>query len=191
MSYLIPTEDLSLAQQEQRRRDAVVLGAQALVGKSVVGAASMVDDRAAEYAIDFIQQTTTAALALGLAGWLTMPLAAVGTRYSVFATNAPLAVNPIVPINQVWVFYGVAINTPGRVVSNMLFTKGTAGNRYRFFDLEPLYSKMTTDGYFTQPVVYVPSDVVGCTVMCRVPTNLAAEVVLKTLVLEPKGQNVT
>ena len=184
MSYLIQGPSLSYAVQEQMRRDAVVSGRKALFDKKIVTASDpdLVVDRDADYVADFVPPATAA----GLGGWLTMPLAAAGANYSVFANNVPAALVPQVANNTVVVFYGVHILTPGDPVSLLTFATGRNGNITKaYFDLEKLYSNTETWGYFTKPVVYYPQEFITCTVRARAATGVGCRVMLDTLIFEP------
>ena len=116
-----------------------------------------------------------------------MPMAVAATNYSLFADNVPAALTPQVPNNQVWVFYGVHVNTiaPPSPVTQLFFNIGTSAIRKAAFDLEKLYDQLTQNGYFTEPVVYGPQDIVTVTIRSRIATGAGAQVVLDTLVLEP------
>lgn len=190
MSYLIQTDEISLANQERLRQQAVIAGKERALAMKVatVGSPdrySTLVDRDADYVTDFIPAATSA----GIAGWLSMPLVAVAALYSVFADNAPAAVTPAVPNNQVWVFYKVSIlATPGVVVdpvSMLFFRTGAAANMKAQFDLESLYAKLSADGYFTRPVVYDPQEICTCQVEARIATAAACRVKLGALVIEP------
>lgn len=185
MSYLVPTEEISLANQERLRNGAEYAGKQTLLNKSQVPIADAVA-RDADYVIDFITPAAPAAVA-GLAGWLSAPFAAAATPYSLFATNVPAALATItVPHNQVWVFYKVNIITLNDPATMLFFTIGSSANRKAQFDLECLYTKLCTDGYFSQPVVYAKQDVVGITARSRLALGAAvgARIRLGCLIIE-------
>jgi hypothetical protein len=182
VGYILQTDEVSLANQEKYRGDAIKAGYERALALSIAtpGAAnpnepyngrySNLKARAFDYPNDFIVPTAGAAAALGLAGWLTMPLVAVGVAYSIFATVAAVAVVPQVPNNQVWVFYKYcipyAINWP---VTYLLFASGNAGQyRKDEFDLEPAYAKLSTDGFFNEPVIYDKTEFCTATVRARV-----------------------
>lgn len=186
MSILIPTERISLATQKAYREAAIKAGQAAMVKKAVVNSTGSVVARDPDYSVDFVPVAT----AVGLTGWLTMPLAAVGTNYSIFANNVPAALTPQVPNNAVWVFYGIHILTLNDPISKLFFFIGQAQNRKAQFDCEKLYTCLTTEGLFDTPVVYYPQDFVGASVQARVATGVACRVVLDTIVFEPLQNSV-
>ena len=188
MSYIIPVGETALAAQAHMREVAEKKGLEALVNHAVIHKAEDGAARDADYPVDFIPAATRA----GLAGWLSMPFAVVAALYSVFADNVPAAQTPIVLNNQVWVFYGAsiidAINPDAG--GELFFGIGTANNRKAQFDLEKLYSKLETDGYFSEPVVYAPQDIVTVQVRARLATGVGWRLQLKTLICEPLQQSV-
>lgn len=184
MSYLIPIKNLSLAEQERRRMQAVMSGRQAMVDHRIVTGgdpAKVVVDRDADYPFDFVPAATRA----GLSGWLTQPLLAAATNYSLFADNTGAALTPQVPNNNVWVFYGVHVLTLNDPITQLFFATGVSAIRKAAFDLEKLYDQETCDGYFTQPVVYGPQEIVTVQVRSRIATGVGCRVVLDTLIFEP------
>jgi len=192
MSYLIQTDEISLASQERLRQLAVTKGKDRALAMNIATPGSpdrysTLVERDADYGVDFIAPTAGAALAAGLAGWLTVALAAVGTFYNIFADNTGAAVVPQVPNNQVVVFYKVAVLTIAGPdpVAMLRFATGAAANRKAQFDLECLYSKVSADGYFTQPVVYDPMEIMTVTVEARVATAAQCRVRIGALIIEP------
>lgn len=185
MSYLIQTDEISLANQERLRQQAVRAGKARGLALKIATSDDALIERDADYVTDFVPVATSA----GIAGWLSMPLVAVAALYSVFADNVPAALTPAVPNNQVWVFYKVSIlATPGIVVdpvSMLFFRTGVGANLKAQFDLEALYAKLSTDGYFTKPVVYDPQEVCTCQVEARIATAAACRVRLGALIIEP------
>ena len=191
MSYLIPIASMSLAEQERRRRDAVIAGQQALIDAAVVkdmpGRKNIVD-RDPDYGPDFIPVLVRpAAVGFPMSGWMTEPLLLPNGIYNIFAGNNGVAVVPQVPNNQVWVFYGVHVLTlvPAGPVTQLYFAIGTSAIRKAAFDLQKMYDKLETSAYFTQPVVYTPQDIATITVKARIATGVGCEVVLDTIIFEP------
>jgi hypothetical protein len=180
MGYIVQTDEVSLAEQAKYRNEAIVGGFEQSLALSYARPGpgpkgdyrsnryQSLKARAFDYVNDFIVATVPPAAA-GSAGWLTMPLLAAGTPYSIFA-NGGVAFNPVVPATQVWVFYKYcipyAVNFP---VSYLIFAEGNAGQfRKDEFDLEPPYAKLSTDGFFSDPVVYKGTDTVVATVRARI-----------------------
>jgi hypothetical protein len=145
--------------------------------------------RDADYVVDFIP----AANSVGLAGWLSVPLAAVAGLYSLFATNLGVPLFPVVPNNQAWIFYGIDVllnDAALESVSHIRFGVGAAANRRAQFDVECLYAGQTASGYFSQPVYYDPQETVTVLIRARVATGAGARVRLATLIAEPIQQTV-
>lgn len=180
MSYLIT--EMSVAEQYRMRKTAIDLG-RARARDLWKMADSNIAERDADYVTDFIPVATAA----GLAGWLSMPLVAVGAWYSLFADNVPAIVVPVVPTNQVWVFYKVSILTVAGPdpVSGLQFRIGAAANLKAHFDLEAIYGKMESDAYFSAPLTFENPDVATVQVEARVATGLGCRVRLGTFIIEP------
>lgn len=182
--YIIPTEEISLSEQARRRQEAILYGKQRASEVWKVA----IDDltaRDADYVTDFIAPATPALVA-GIAGWLSMPLAAIGVWYSVFANNTPAAVTPVCPTNQVWVFYKAAnLSLAGPdAVCGLQFRKGTAANLMHHFDMENINGKMVSDGYFSQIVTYQNPDIATVNVECRVAIAAGARIKLGCFIIE-------
>lgn len=188
MSYLIQTDEISLANQEKLRQKAAIAGKERALALKIATPsekdryANLVE-RDADYVTDFIPVATAA----GIAGWSSMPLVAVGVFYSIFADNVPAAIAPVVPNNSVWVFYKVSILTLAgpQPVSMLQFRTGTGLNLKAQFDLEALYAKLSADGYFTKPVVYDPQEIVTGQVEARVATGVTCRVRCGVFIIEP------
>jgi len=199
MGYIVQTDEVALALQEKYRADAQKAGFEHALALSISspgkpdaekrwnGRYSNMKARAFDYVNDIVLPTSGAALALGLAGWLTMPLAAIGAPYSVFANNTPAAIIPQVTNTQVWVFYKYCIPYATTFpVTYLIFTAGQQGQfRKDEFDLEPTYAKLSTDGFFSEPVVYDKAEFCGATVRARI-VSPAIAFVLQGWVIEPR-----
>jgi len=184
MSYLIATEELSLSEQARLRQGAANQGI-ARASKLWQVAPNSLTVRDADYVNDFLVPAGVAVVAI--AGWLSMPLAIVGNWYSVFASSVPAAVAPVVPTNQIWVFYKVAQLTLAGPdpVAGLQFRIGAAANLRAYFDMENINGKMVSDGYFSQPVTYENPDVCAVTVEARVAIAVGARVKLGCFIVEP------
>lgn len=198
MSYLIQTDEISLSNQERLRAGAVKAAKDrafelklATPGEGAVGSKgyySSLVERDADYVTDFI--TWGGGAVVTISGWTSMVLAAVGTAYSIFMDSGAVAITPTVPNNTVVVFYKVSVLTIAGPdpVSMLWFRTGAAANLKAQFDLEALYGKMSTDGYFSQPVTYDPREIITATVEARVATGLTCRVHVGSLVIEPIQQ---
>lgn len=193
MSYIIPQGSVSLSAQERLRGIAERQVKVRLAKKLAIPEAAALDlknpaviARDASYVTDFVPVAT----AVGLVGWLTMPLAAAGAFYSVFANNVPAALTPVVLNNQAVVFYGIDILDNNQPVSEIIFGVGTANNRRAQFDIEGIYSRLDTCGFFSQPVGYDPQEIMNVQVRARVATGAGARVRLACFIAEPTQQTV-
>jgi len=191
MSYVIPKENLALASQERLRSGAERMARIRLARKLAISETAALDPknpaviaRDEDYVTDFVPQATQA----GLAGWLSMPLAAAATFYSIFANNVPAALTPQVPNNQAVVFYGIEVllaDAAGETVTFIQFGIGAANNRRAQFNIESLYSGMNPCGYFSQPVYYDPQEIMNVQIRSRIATGLGARLRLQCLIAEP------
>ena len=188
MSYLIPTEEISLAEQYRMRKTAVDMG-KARAAALWNQAPGNLTARDPDYGVDFILPTAAFAAS---SGWLTMPLNVIGTWYDVFASSVPAVVTPVVPQNQVWVFYKVAqLSVAGPdPVAGLQFRVGAAANLRAQFDMEALYGKMVSDGYFSQPITYENPEVCQVQVECRIAIAVGCRIRLGCLIIEPLQQTV-
>jgi hypothetical protein len=195
MTYIIATEEISLAEQMRLRNQAVGLAKERASAKWQL-TPSQLDDREANYVADFILPFAPA-FAAGLAGWLTQPFLAAGAQYSVFATNAAgafAAVAPICPTNQIWVFYKAAVLTVAGPdpASTLQFRKGMAANLICQVELESLYGKDVQDGYFSAPVSYESPDMAVVLVTARVALGVGVGCRVKLgCILVENRQNTT
>ena len=191
MSYIIPAENASLAAQERLRSGAERMAIKRLANKLAVPEAKAFDPvnpaiivRDEDYVTDFVPVATQA----GLAGWLSMPLAAIAGMYSIFANNVPAALTPQVPNNQAWVFYGIEVLLADAAAENVTFIQfgiGVANNRRAQFGLEGLYGGLNASGYFSQPIFYDPQEIANIQIRARLATAVGARVRLMTFIAEP------
>lgn len=191
MTYIIPTEEIALSEQSRLRAAAVAAGRLRAADLWKLSD-NQLDDREANYVNDFIAPMAPALIA-GLAGWLTQPFLAAGTQYSVFATNTGVAVAPICPTNQIWVFYKAAVLTVSGPdpAGTLQFRKGIAANLICQVELESLYGKDVQDGYFSNPVTYQNPDQATVLVTCRAALGaVGCRVKLGCIVIENR-QNTT
>ena len=196
MSYVIPSAGLSLSAQERLRGMAERMVKLRLANKLNVPQAKALDPvnpaiivRDADYVTDFILPNAI----IGLAGWLSMPLAAIAGMYALFASSVPGIVTPTVLNNQAVVFYGVDIllaDAAAENVTQIIFGVGQANNRRAQFDLEGLYPHQAVSGFFSQPVCYDPQEIMNVQIRARIATGVGARVRLATLVAEPTQQTV-
>lgn len=178
MSVLIPTEELTLTDKKGFRAAAVEAGINRAIAKAI-GAREELVYRQWQNIADAI----TAAEA-----WATAALAAVGVNYTVFQAIAA----PILANNKVAVFYGVGVATVPNPVSRLAFRVGAAaGTTKAVFDLELLDTVLIPEGYFSEPIIYDPQQVLNIVAMARIATGLAARVILKGYIIEPLQQTIS
>jgi len=184
LTYVIPTEEIALSEQGQRRQAAILAGKNraAKLWNQPIGNLVARDE---DYVQDFITPATPALVA-GLSGWLSMPFAAAGAWYSLFANNTPAAIAPVCPTNQIWVFYKVSILTLAGPdpVSMLQFRTGTAANLKYQFNLENLYGKQVQDGYFSLPVTYENPEIATVQARSRVLLGIGCRIKLGTFIIE-------
>jgi len=175
IATLIPSNDLSLT-----RREALRLGA-------VDAAERMARDRVSSIG-EFIARPPQLIADFGCAldQWNTAALAVVGTAVSVFQA----VVAPPVGLRQVVVWYKVSLE--GANVSFLIFQEGAAGRTtFSVVNLEELYSKLETEGYFSEPIVYPPGSVMRITVIPRIATGVIERVTLGGYIIEPSGPQIS
>ena len=181
MKILTPTENLTLTDRKAFVEAAIRLGIARALKRGLAGSEN-------ELVIRHLR--CLADLGTAIEGWFTAPLLVANTPYSVFQAIGAVGVGVAVPNNNVFVFYKAGVQTPGvpMPVSLLNFAQGAAGGTtYAQFDLEQFANQLIPEGYFSEPVVYEPGEVMLITATARVATLLPAAVQLGCLVIEPKG----
>jgi len=176
MSYIVPSEELTLTDKKQLRNEALEAGIARALKLGLASSREGLIAREPENIADF-----------GTAAdqWLTAALTAVGTLFTVFNNIA----TPTLANNKLVVFYKVGVETAPSPVSLLWFQLGAAaGTTKAVFDLEQLVNHLVVEGYFNEPVVYDPTNVLNVRVTCRILTNLQARVQLGGFLVEPRGQ---
>ncbi len=100
-------------------------------------------------------------------------------------------VNFAVPNNKVIAVYGLGIRDARMNVSSISFQEGAGATTYAVFELEQLYTRMETAGYFSMPVIYPPNKTMFIVGTPGAADALAPQITLYTLVLEQLGANVS
>ena len=206
--YILPTDSLSLSQQQDYRFSAI---AAALERATVKGIGSIGDDEIAGYnaagttrqrislikpflaagnmprSLDVREAQNILDFGAALDQWNTAALAVVGTNYSVFqAVAAPTLAN-----NKLAVFYKIGCETLPPPVSRVTFRSGGAtGNIIAVYDLEMLFEQERLEGYFSEPVVIDPTIIFSVQVMARTATGVLARIPLGCFIVEPAGQTI-
>ena len=178
MGYIIPTEELTPTHRANFRSQAVEAGiARASTGPKAFAAREELISRAPQNNADFGKGAA-------LDFWATPALAAVGTLYTVFGAIP----NPQLANNRLAVFYKVGVPTAPIPLSLLYFQLGAAaGTTKDILDLEQLSCSLVPEGYFSEPIVYDPLDVLNIRVYCRLATGLLSRVILGGLIIEPRG----
>jgi hypothetical protein len=116
MSFILPKDELTLAEMRKFRDEAASAGLRRAVRLGIAGSEQELCLRQALNIVDF---------GAALEQWNTAALAVVGTPYSCFQAIAA----PTLAANKLAVFYGVAITTAPVPVSRLTFRAGgAAGN---------------------------------------------------------------
>lgn len=179
MGVLLPTEELTLTDRKNFRAAALEAGIARAIAASIGTREGLVYRE--------WQNIADAGVAATQEAWLTAALAVVGTDYSVFRAIAA----PILANNKVVVWWGVGIATVPNPVCRLAFRVGAgAGTTKAVFDLERLDTLITPDGYFSEPILYNPQQVLNIVVMARV-VAAAARVILHGYVIEPLQQTIS
>lgn len=176
---IIPSEELSLAERKAAKQNALTYAFERARIRGISSNPNELVVRAPRCNQDF---------AAAVNGWFTAALAVANTTYSVFQAVAA----PAVAANNLIVWYGAAMLTPavagGLVASFLNFGQGAGpATTYAQFDLEALTPYQIQAGFFSEPIVYEPLEVMNITVTCKVATGIAAIVPLFGYVLEPRG----
>ncbi len=203
MSYIVATEDLTLTDMKLFRQAAVNKGiwracelAVAPIQHLLVNGAPYVPGATKVRSTDLLYHPglivrnadNVVDFGCGVGGWLTMPLVAVGALYSVFATAVPAALQPVLAVNRLAIFYNVDLEFGPPNVDQVAFREGVvAGTTYAMFDLEAIVNKQVMEGYFTEPVVYDPQRVLNIVARSRILTNAQERVHLGCFIIEPTG----
>jgi hypothetical protein len=171
--YLLPIDDLTLADTRKLRHDAVMAGIARAVATRAIPSAEEALIRDADPVTDF---------GMAAGGWLTAALAVVGTQYSVMNALTPTLAN-----NRVAVFYGVWLEAIPVAANLLSFREGAAaGSTYAMFNLEQLTARQQLAGYFSEPVTYDPQRVMNIVVTARV-VAAAQRIGLMCFIIEPRG----
>jgi hypothetical protein len=177
-SYLIAKDECTLTDMKTFRTKAIRSAIARAIEKKIVGVADELVIRPFENIADAGGATES---------WLTAALAAVGTAYTCFGNMVICTM----AANKLAVFYKVGIFTAPNPISLLQFRSGgAAGNIIAEFDCEQLTNAMTTEGYFSEPVIFEPSQVYAAQATATIATAAAAKVILAGWTLEPKGQRI-
>lgn len=172
-SYLIPVGDLSLAERASLRRNTdQILTANAL------RQAIRTDPH------DLLIRDIFPLTDLGLAATDDFLIAAAG----VAGTDLQYCV-PTIGVTQCIGIYGMGVESAALPLSRVRFTLGTASSQVRgAFQLEQLYMRLETVGYFSEAIIFVKSEVMRIMVMPRIAFAAATcRAPLYGRIIEPIG----
>ena len=176
---VIPIHELTLGEISSAKREAIRTGISRAIDRRLAPVEERLIVRQAQNIADF---------GTALDQWNTAALAVVGTAYSVFQAIAA----PVLANNKVAVFYRVGIQTAPNPVSLLSFRQGVVGGTtYAQLDLQQLNMGLATEGYFSEPIVYEPNEVLNITVTASIATAAAAQVILGCFIIEPMGPTIS
>lgn len=185
-SYLIPVGDMTLTDRKNTRINcddilmerAIALGIQTDPEKLVIRNALPNTD-----------------LGVGIGGpaagagtaedWLIQAAGVLGVELQYFAS--------LLAIDRVMAFYGISVEAAPPSISRVRLTLGAASPQVRgVFQLEELYSRLETAGYFSEAVVFIRNDTIRCMVMPRLAFAVLTErLTLMARIVETIGQVVS
>lgn len=180
MSYVVPTNELSLADRKVFLETAKSDGIERAVDKLGVRATELVireahplTDFPGAWLTELYQSPAIAAIGWGWAG----DGAAVG----------------ILPVGRVAVFYKIADADANPAFTAVRFRLGPTGATTLaslFFQL-PIDNKMETDCFISEPVIYDPQDNVFIQAYSRIAVHAAEELSFGCFIVEKLGQVVS
>jgi len=172
MSYIIPTEEITLTDRKKFVNDAVEAGINRALKLAIANSREELVVREGLPLVDF-------ALAIAREEWLSAAL--------VVATMS-IYVNTALNANQVAVFYKVGIEEATPAVSQVWFQRGAGGRTtLGLFHIECLYHKLHSDGFLSEPMVYDRNETVFIQLYPRRTAAGGNRVYLGNLVIEPVG----
>jgi hypothetical protein len=176
-SYLIPVGDLSLDDRGVMRRDTDITLMENALRLKVRDAPE-----------DLIIRDPLPNTDLGLAAqedWLIAGAGVVAVELQYF--------NPALATTRVLGFYGVSVESAPPSISRVRLTQGAASTTVKgVFQLEPLYSRLETAGYFSESVIFPPNQVVRVMVMPRLAFAVNTErLAFLARIVEPIGDVVS
>lgn len=156
MSYVVPTNELTLTDIKAFRANAIEAGIQRALALGIGRTREEMVVRHALPATDFGAATGWAL------EWYRGPAIAAAGWGSVFDTGALPAFAPTLANSKVAVFYKFADYDAAPSITGIRFRVGGTGatTRASFFLQLESNAKLEPDVYFTEPVIYDPQDVV-------------------------------
>ena len=172
MSYAIPTNELTLSDIRTYKEKALAAGIIRAKAKGISASDEELVWREMLPAFDL------GALVLAGSGWalnyyVTPAVAGAGAWASLYGLAA--AIDPLLPVGRVAVFYKVydaSANPQATAVRFLLAAATTKGN---FFIQCLLDNKLEPEAWFSQPVVYDPQDTVNIDFYGRAATPAGGE----------------
>lgn len=180
MSYLVPTNELSLADRKKYLQDAIEAGIRRGVSKIGVDRSELVI-REALPLTDFPGAWTTEY-------YVSPAIAAVG-----WAWAGDGGAVGVLPVDRVAVFYKVADADANPGFTAVRFRLGPTGatTLASFFFQLPLDNKLETDFFFSEPVVFDPQANVFIQAYSRIAVHAAEELSFGCFIIEKVGQVVS
>jgi len=162
-SYLIPVGDLTLDQRLTLRNNVDDL----LEQQCGPGGLSIVTDPRNLLIRDSLPNTD---FGVGIGGpavgagtdesWLEQIAGVAGVEHQYFVA--------VLPVDRCIGFYGISVESAPAPVSRVRLTLGAASAQIRgVYQLEKLYTRLETAGYFSEAVIFTRNETVRVMVMCR------------------------
>lgn len=172
MSYAIPTNELTLTDIKNFKEKCLAAGIARAKQKGIAASDQELVWREMLPAFDL------GALVLAGSGWalnyyLTPAAAGAGAWASIFGLAA--ALDPILPVGRVAVFYKVYDAAPLPQATGARFLLAAATTKASFFIQCLIDNKQESEAWFSEPVVYDPQDTVNIDFYGRAATGAAGE----------------
>jgi hypothetical protein len=189
MSYVVPTNELTLSDIRQFKTDAIKAGISRALA---LGLARVETELVVRTALPFTD------FGNGALGWLlesyANPVIAAAGWGSVFSAGAVPAFAPVLANSKIAVFYKFANWSAAPTVTAVRFRIGGTGATTKamyFMQLETS-AKLEPDVYFSEPVVYDPQDVVYIEAYYNAAVAVGAEgFAFGCYVIERLGANIS
>lgn len=163
-SYLIPVGDLTLDERRALRNDVD----RQLAAVAGPGGQVIVTDPRNLLIRDCLPNTD---FGVGIGGpavgagtaedWLEQIAGVVGAEHQYFAA--------VLPVDRCVGFYGISVETAAAPVSRVRLTLGAASAQIRgVYQLEKLYTRLETAGYYSEAVIFTRNETVRVMVMPRI-----------------------
>lgn len=172
MSYVIPTNELTLNDIRTYKADALSAGIKRAMGKGIAPGQEELVWREMYPSFD-LGALVTAAAGWALNYYVTPAAVGAGAWVSVFGLAG--ATDPILPVGRVAVFYKVYDAAANPQATAVRFLLASATTKASFMIQELIDNKLESEAWFSQPVVYDPQDTVNIDFYGRAATPAGGE----------------